>query len=90
MLKTAGIEQNPELLGKAINKISMQISQALMPLNSMNLPFVVAVLLSYTELLEIAKLLIKAGYAVKIGIEKPKNTNVYFIEYWDEQTKNDT
>lgn len=52
LLKAAGAEQNPKLIGKAINKISMQISQALMPLNSMNLPFVVAVLLSYTELLE--------------------------------------
>lgn len=46
--------------------------------------------LNEAKRLEIAKLLIKAGYAVKIGIEKPKNTNVYFIEYWDEQTKNDT
>lgn len=52
LLMAAGIEQNPELLRKAINKISMQISQALMPLNPMNLPFVTAVLLSYTELLE--------------------------------------
>ena len=46
--------------------------------------------LNEAERLEIAKLLIKAGYAVKIGIEKTKNKNVYFIEYWDEQTKNDT
>ena len=52
LLMAAGIEQNPELPRKAINKISMQISQALMPLNPMNLPFVTAVLLSYTELLE--------------------------------------
>lgn len=52
LLKTAGVEQNPELLRKAVNKISVQISQALMPLNPMNLPFVTAVLLSYTELLE--------------------------------------
>lgn len=52
LLMAAGIEQNPELLRKAINKISMQISQALMPLNPMNLPFVTAVLLSDTELLE--------------------------------------
>lgn len=52
LLKTAGVEQNPELVIKAVNKISMQISQALMPLNPMNLPFVTAVLLSYTEFLE--------------------------------------
>ena len=52
LLKTAGIEQNPELIKKVVNKISMQISQALIPLNPMNLPFVTAVLLSYTELLE--------------------------------------
>lgn len=52
LLKAAGIVQNPESIRKAVNKISMQISQALMPLNPMNLPFVTAVLLSYTELLE--------------------------------------
>nr|DAT38353.1 MAG TPA: hypothetical protein [Caudoviricetes sp.] len=52
LLMAAGIEQNPELLREAVNKISVQISQALMPLNPMNLPFVTAVLLSYTELLE--------------------------------------
>lgn len=52
LLMAAGIEQNPELIRKAVNKISMQISQALIPLNPMNLPFVTAVLLSYTELLE--------------------------------------
>lgn len=52
LLMAAGIEQNPELIKKAVNKISMQISQALIPLNPMNLPFVTAVLLSYTELLE--------------------------------------
>lgn len=52
LLMAAGIEQNPELLRKAVNKISAQISQALMPLNSMNLPIVTAVLLRYTELLE--------------------------------------
>lgn len=52
LLMAAGIEQNPELIRKAVNKISMQISQALMPLNPMNLPFVTAVLLRYTELLE--------------------------------------
>lgn len=45
--------------------------------------------LNEVERLEIAKLLIKAGYIVRIGKEKPKNTNVYFIEYWCEQ-KNDT
>lgn len=52
LLMAAKIEQNPELIRKAVNKISVQISQALMPLNPMNLPFVTAVLLSYTELLE--------------------------------------
>lgn len=45
--------------------------------------------LNEVERLEIAKLLIKAGYIVRIGTEKPKNTNVYFIEYWCEP-KNDT
>lgn len=51
LLKTAGVEQNPELVIKAVNKISMQISQALMPLNPMNLPFVTAVLLSIQNFL---------------------------------------
>lgn len=41
-----------------------------------------------TDRLDIAKLLIKAGYTVKIGKEK-KNTkssvNVYFIEFKEEE-----
>lgn len=40
-------------------------------------------LLNESERLEIARLLIKAGYAVRLGKEKPhnKNINCYFIEY---------
>lgn len=39
------------------------------------------------ERLELARLLIKAGYIVRIGREKlaGKNTWVYFVEYWEEE-----
>lgn len=41
--------------------------------------------LNETERLEIARLLIKAGYTVRLGKEKPagKSTVVHFVEYWD-------
>lgn len=41
--------------------------------------------LSANDRLAIAQLLIKAGYAVKIGREKKDNssTYVYFVEYWE-------
>lgn len=32
----------------------------------------------------LASLLIKAGYSVRIGKDKPKNTTVYFVEFWEE------
>ena len=34
----------------------------------------------------IAALLAKAGYCVKIGKEKPKSTWIYFVEFWEEQS----
>jgi len=39
--------------------------------------------LNEDERLEIGRLLLKAGYQVKLGREKPpgKRTNVYYIEY---------
>jgi len=43
--------------------------------------------LNEAERIEIAKLLIKAGYIVRVGKEKPpgkqSGANVYFIEYWE-------
>ena len=45
--------------------------------------------LNEQDRLEIAKMLIKAGYAVRIGREKPvgkqNGAYVYFIEYWEEK-----
>lgn len=32
----------------------------------------------------LASLLIKAGYSVRIGKDKQKNTSVYFVEFWEE------
>ncbi len=39
------------------------------------------------ERLDLARLLIKAGYTVRIGREKlaGKSTWVYFVEYWEEE-----
>lgn len=44
--------------------------------------------LNESERLDIARLLIKAGYAVKLDREKksPQNsTYTYFIEYWEDK-----
>lgn len=42
--------------------------------------------LNEQERLDIARLLIKAGYTVKIGKEKPTGKSnaayIYFVEYW--------
>lgn len=32
----------------------------------------------------LASLLIKAGYSVRIGKDKLKSTTVYFVEFWEE------
>ena len=39
--------------------------------------------LNDADRLELARLLIKAGYTVRVGSEKPpgKTTNVYFVEF---------
>ena len=39
--------------------------------------------------LEIAKLLIKAGYTVRLSKDKPANSKTYnhFVEYWDIDAK---
>lgn len=43
--------------------------------------------LNEADRLEIAKLLIKAGYAVRLGREKPADRKngayVYFVEFWE-------
>ena len=43
--------------------------------------------LSADERLELARLLIKAGYSVRTGREKKANSSayVYFVEYWEEK-----
>lgn len=43
--------------------------------------------LSAADRLELARLLIKAGYCVREGREKKGNSSayVYFIEYWSEE-----
>ncbi len=41
--------------------------------------------LNEADRLQIASLLIKAGYTVKIGREKPKGSYIYFVEYWEEE-----
>ena len=44
--------------------------------------------LNEEERLELSRLLVKAGYAVKQGREKlnPKNTTYkYYIEYWEDK-----
>lgn len=40
--------------------------------------------LNEAERLEIARLLIKAGYTVRVGSETKNGRTVYFIEYWEE------
>lgn len=37
--------------------------------------------LNEADRLELARLLIKAGYTVRIGSEKPKGTNIYYVEF---------
>lgn len=45
--------------------------------------------LSETEKLDLCRLLIKAGYAAKIGKCKPqgKNTYEHFIEFWEDKSE---
>ena len=45
--------------------------------------------LSETEKLDLCRLLIKAGYSVRLGKAKQqgKNTYEHFIEYWKEDEK---
>ena len=37
------------------------------------------------ERLELARLLIKAGYCVKLGSEDRNGRKAYYIEYWEEK-----
>ena len=41
--------------------------------------------LNEAERLELARLLIKAGYCVKLGSEDKNGRNIYYIEYWEEK-----
>lgn len=42
-----------------------------------------------TDRLKLCELLIKAGYAAKLGKEKQqgKNTYKHFVEYWEDKTE---
>lgn len=40
--------------------------------------------LNEQERLEIARLLLKAGFSVRVGNEKQGNRTVSFVEYWEE------
>ena len=40
--------------------------------------------LNEVERLELARLLIKAGFTVRIGSETKNNRTIYFVEYWKE------
>ena len=37
------------------------------------------------ERLELARLLIKAGYCVKVGSEERNGRKIFYIEYWEEK-----
>lgn len=41
--------------------------------------------LNEAERLELGKLLIKAGYTVRVGSETKNGRTVYFVEFWEEQ-----
>lgn len=45
--------------------------------------------LNETDRLKLCELLIKAGYAAKLGKEKQqgKNTYKHFVEYWEDKTE---
>ena len=40
--------------------------------------------LTESEMMQIAALLVKVGYTVKVGKEKRGNSSVKYIEYWAE------
>ena len=42
--------------------------------------------LNEQERLEIARLLLKAGFSVRVGNEKQGNRTVSFVEYWQEKS----
>ena len=41
--------------------------------------------LNEAERLELGKLLIKAGFTVRVGSETKNGRTVYFVEFWEEQ-----
>ena len=44
--------------------------------------------LNEAERLEIARLLLKAGFSVRLGTEKQGTRTVSFVEYWEEDLTN--
>ena len=41
--------------------------------------------LNEADRLELGRLLIKAGYTVRLGSEKQNNKTVHFVEFWEGQ-----
>ena len=41
--------------------------------------------LNEADRLELGRLLIKAGYAVKVGSEVKNGKTIYFVEFWEEK-----
>ena len=41
--------------------------------------------LNEADRLELGRLLIKAGFTVRLGSEKRNNKTVYFVEFWEGQ-----
>ena len=41
--------------------------------------------LNEAERLELGKLLIKAGFTVRVGSETKNGRTVYFVEFWEEK-----
>lgn len=41
--------------------------------------------LNEAERLELGKLLMKAGYTVRVGSETKNGRTVYFVEFWEEK-----
>lgn len=41
--------------------------------------------LNEAERLELGRLLIKAGFTVRVGSESKNGTTVYFVEFWNEK-----
>ena len=41
--------------------------------------------LNEAERLELARLLVKAGFCVKVGHEEKNGRKIFYVEYWEEK-----